>query len=190
MNRSAPLTVFEWREFLRSYSSEFLDSSYLRAAEAEGRAQWMVSDVQREAGWLGYEPASADAILAAERRLGVRLPPSYRNFLLASNGWSTMAYSLDLLKVEEIGWFGELEPELLVAWSALGIEHFAGHKRLLERCLLVTGPAEGDSWLLDADSAAANGEWAAYSWWAADAQDPEPYDNFSVLVASQWDHIQ
>jgi hypothetical protein len=84
MTLSPPLTVAEWRELLGSYSSEFLNSRFLREAEADGRAQWMVSEVQRRTGWLGYEPASEEAVRAAEERLGVALPPTYRNFLLAS----------------------------------------------------------------------------------------------------------
>ncbi len=37
-------------------------------------------------GSLLREPATEEEIQAAERRLGVRLPPSYREFLLVSNG--------------------------------------------------------------------------------------------------------
>jgi hypothetical protein len=47
----------EWRTFLGDYSSKFLNSNYLREA-------------QREAGWLGYESASEEAVLAGEERLG------------------------------------------------------------------------------------------------------------------------
>jgi hypothetical protein len=188
MTLSPPLTVAEWREFLGSYSSEFLNSRFLREAEANGRAQWIVSEVQRQAGWLGYEPASEETVRAAEERLGVVLPPAYRNFLLASNGWSTMAYSVDLLKAEEIGWFAELEPQVLVAWSGPGMAHFGEHIRVLERCLLISddsgGP--GEYWLLSADDIAENGEWTAYEWWPGDGEDPEPNDNFAALVASSW----
>jgi hypothetical protein len=37
--------------------------------------------------WLGYPPASETAIAEAEARLGVKLPPSYREFLSITNGW-------------------------------------------------------------------------------------------------------
>jgi hypothetical protein len=190
MSPSPPLTVAEWREFLGSYSSEFLNSRFLREAEAEGRAQWMVSEVQRQTGWLGYEPASEEAVRAAEERLGIVLPPAYRNFLLASNGWSNIAYSVDLLKAEEIGWFAELEPQLLAAWSEPGMEHFAEHIRVLERCLLISNDNGGhaERWLLGAGNIAQNGEWTAYEWWPGAGGDPEPHDNFAALVASSWEH--
>ena len=67
------------------------------------------------------EPASEQTVLAVEERLGVRLPPMYRNFLLTSNGWNCIG-ELDLLKAEEIGWFAEREAWLLDSWSGPGLE--------------------------------------------------------------------
>jgi hypothetical protein len=189
LNASPPLTVAEWREFLRGYSSEFLGSAFLRRADLdERRGSPLVSETQRETGWLGYEPASEAAVVAAEQRLGVRLPLTYRNFLLASNGFCHMAYSVDLLKAENIGWFGELFPDLLGAWSAPGLEYFAEHLRVLGRCLLVSDEAGGSGcyWLLSPDRATETGEWTAYQWWPGDGEDPEPFDNFAVLLASLW----
>jgi hypothetical protein len=85
MDISPPLVVAEWRGFLHSYSTEFLNSEFLREMEEERRVP-RLSDVQRSAEWLGYEPASEDQVLAAEKRLGVRLPPSYWNFPPISSG--------------------------------------------------------------------------------------------------------
>jgi hypothetical protein len=44
----------------------------------------------------------------------------------------------------------------------------------------------GGYWLLHAEDIAENGEWTAYEWWPGDGCDPEPCDNFAVLVASIW----
>ncbi|MEV0696733.1 SMI1/KNR4 family protein [Saccharopolyspora sp. NPDC050389] len=183
MDPSPPSTVAEWCEFLQDHSSEFLASSFLREAEEDGRAKWMLSEAQREAGWLGYEPAGEEAVLAAEARLGVRLPPSYRNFLLASNGWSSMSYAVDLLNTEQLGWFADVEPELLDAWKSADMDEWV---ELVERCLLVSidDGGAGNYWLLHADKVAENGEWTAYDWWPGDGDDPEPYDDFAVLVTN------
>ncbi|MDI5963404.1 SMI1/KNR4 family protein [Streptantibioticus silvisoli] len=181
MNSAPPLTDLEWREFLRAYSCEYLNSDDLRRATEEGRSS--VTDVQRETGWLGGGPAGEAAVLAAERRLGIRLPPSYRNFLLVSDGWGVIADSLaELLAVGRIGWFRDLEPELLASWSMPDMDHFAEHSEMLERALLISGPADGDYWLLSPDDIAGNDEWTAYWWMAGDGQDPEPYDDFAALV--------
>ncbi|NSC19845.1 SMI1/KNR4 family protein [Streptomyces albus subsp. chlorinus] len=184
---SGPLTVTEWREFLSDYSSTFLNSNYLRTAESDGNAEYMLSQTQREAGWLGYEPAGEEAVLAAEERLGVRLPPTYRNFLLTSNGWSSIG-ELDLLKVEENGWFPDLEPQLFQAWSSPGLEFFADDLELLKRCPLISiDGGSGGRWLLHADSAREDGEWTAYEWWPGEGGDLEENDNFAAMVASAVD---
>lgn len=183
---SVPSTLADWRGFLPSYSSEFLESDFLREAEQDGRAQHLLSDTQRSAGWLGYDPATEDSIVAAEKKLGIRLPSTYRNFLLASNGWRTISYSVDLLKVHEIGWFAELEPDLLDAWSEL--EHFTDELKLLRRCLLISNDdgGSGHYLLLHADVVADNGEWPAYEWWPGDGDDPVPHADFATLVTSLW----
>jgi hypothetical protein len=177
MSQTGPATVPEWQDFLRSYSDD-----YLRVSTEEYLAY--LEDAQRENRWLGYEPASEDAVRAAEERLGVRLPPSYRNFLLTSNGWRNIAPLLgELRKVDEIALLPEAEPFLVEAWS--GEVDLA-----LEQCLLVTGPANGDLWLLDRSDIGPDGEWAAYYWCPGDGEGPEPYPGFSALVVEGRDEFE
>lgn len=185
MNIVPPSTATEWHGFLRSYSAEFPDSEFMRDMAEDGRADQFLSAAQRSAGWLGYEPASEDEILAAEQRLGVRLPPTYRNFLLTSNGWNTISYAVDLLTADEIGWFPALESELMAAWSGSSFEELFP---MLERCLLVSNDdgGSGQYLLLHAADVAVDGEWTAYEWWPGDGDDPERYDNFAVLIAGLW----
>ncbi|MFG2599497.1 SMI1/KNR4 family protein [Streptomyces sp. NPDC048462] len=181
----SPLTVADWHRLLSDYSSTFLNSDYLRTAEADGRSQYMLSEAQRDAGWLGYEPASEQAVLATEERLGVRLPPSYRNFLLTSNGWNSID-ELDLLQVDEIGWFPDLT-DILESWSSPDSGYFAEHLDKFERCLMISNDEDGDSsghWVLHADSAGENGEWTAYEWWPGDGTGPTRHDNFAALMTS------
>ncbi|GHF50876.1 hypothetical protein FHX82_003945 [Amycolatopsis bartoniae] len=177
-----PFSVTEWREFLRDYSAKFLDdSSLLRVIEKNGAGEFVRSHVHRE-GWIGYEPAGEDAVAAAEERLGVRLPPTYRNFLLASNGFCYAGH-VDLLTVDEIGWLPDRDPDLVEAWT------FAlddPERELIERSLLVArddgGP--GVCWLLHPGEAAEDGEWAAYEWFTGDGSSPDDdrYDNFGALL--------
>ncbi|AEW92825.1 MULTISPECIES: SMI1/KNR4 family protein [Streptomycetaceae] len=190
MSDSRLLTVTEWRQFLGDYSSTFLNSGYLREAESEGRAKYMLSRTQRKAGWLGYEPASEEAVLAAEERLGVRLPPTYRNFLLTSNGWKSIG-ELDLLTVDEIGWFPDLSPQVFEWWSSPDTEFSAENLEVLKRCLLISNDngGSGGNWLLHADGVGEDGEWTAYEWWPGEGGDPEPYDNFSVMAADAVDNF-
>ncbi|MEV4063017.1 SMI1/KNR4 family protein [Nonomuraea dietziae] len=52
-------------------------------------------------------------IAQAEERLGVRLPPTYRAFLIAANGWGGEI----LLPVGEIGWLRDLDPDAAEPWD-------------------------------------------------------------------------
>jgi hypothetical protein len=182
---TVPTTVAEWRVFLLAHSIEFLHSDLLREAVEDGRAEWMVNDAQREAGWLGFEPAPDEAIQAAERRLGVELPLTYRSFLRVSNGWSSMAGEVDLLAVEEVDWFTKLDPVILEHWSAPGMERFADKVETFERCVLVSAVEDGDYWLLDPGLVEDGGEWVAYEWHAGDGTDPERYVSFGALLMSR-----
>lgn len=174
-------SITEWQTFLRDYSAKFLDnSSLLRAFERNGAGKYVRDHVQRE-GWIGYEPASVDAVVAAEERIGTRLPPTYRNFLLASNGFGYVDH-VDLLNVNEIGWLSERDPDLVDAWS-YGMDEYHD---MFERSLLIArddgGP--GVCWLLYSDDAAEEGEWAAYEWFTGDGSSPDDdrYDNFGALI--------
>jgi hypothetical protein len=55
-----------------------------------------------------FAPAAEDEIAAAERRLGVPLPPSYKDFLRISNGWLTI--SSRIVPVEGIAWLRDKGP--------------------------------------------------------------------------------
>lgn len=176
MSRQIPLTLDEWRDFLTGYSDD-----YLRLADEEELE--LLDEDQRENRWLGYEAASVAAVDAAEERLGVRLPPSYRHFLLTSDGWRDPDPELyELLKVGEIGWFSESKPGLLDSWSEAGLEDVVEQ---VKQCLLLSEPSDcAVYWLLDPTKIGPDGEWTAYEWAPGDGSDPSPYPSFGALVAS------
>ncbi|MYS21802.1 hypothetical protein GA0115240_135267 [Streptomyces sp. DvalAA-14] len=70
-----------------------------------------------------------------------------------------------------------MDPGTWDAWS-----HDEDLTEQLKRCLLLSGPADGDYWLLDANGVGSDGEWTAHWWWAGDGEDPHPYDSFAALV--------
>lgn len=73
-----------------------------------------------EQEWLGNPPATEAQIAQLENRLGVRLPPSYREFLQFSNGWlgteETDAVP-KLLPVDKVDLFIKLSPHEVNAWQ-------------------------------------------------------------------------
>lgn len=78
-------------------------------------------------GSLLRPPATEAEVLAAERRLGTRFPPSYRSFLLLSDGayGDTMGPVTNSLPGEPSGflpaadvrWFRDVEPEVIEIWT-------------------------------------------------------------------------
>src|SRR5262249_33354681 len=93
------MTESKRKTFLAGYNRELL--SYEEIVEALPREVI-------KAGWLGYAGATEAEIRAAETRLAVRLPPSCRAFLKASNGWRFPSVSIfDLLPAARVAWFRE-----------------------------------------------------------------------------------
>ena len=73
---------------------------------------------REKTGWLGLPGASEDAILSAERRLKVTLPPSYKSFLRCSNGFLQVStFIWDLLPVEGIDWLRNHDPDFVALYS-------------------------------------------------------------------------
>lgn len=64
--------------------------------------------------WLGFPPASPESINAKEQELKVALPPSYREFLLTTNGFRQISFFAGhLFPVEKIGWTKDIDPDFL-----------------------------------------------------------------------------
>ena len=57
----------------------------------------------RDTGLVPNPAATADQIVAAEARLGHRLPPSYREFLQLHNGWPRFFEGASMLSASELG---------------------------------------------------------------------------------------
>lgn len=103
----------EWRELLSQWSADVLERREYR--------QELPAEVVKS-GWLGYPGASEEAIAQAEARLGVQLPPSYKEFLRVSNGWRmTSPFIERVWSVEKIEWFAKRRPDWVNAWKT-GLE--------------------------------------------------------------------
>lgn len=89
------MSTYEWVSLLQQWNEDILNSS---------DAAYLPEEVLRT-GWLGFPPATEEEIQAAEARLGVRLPDSYREFLKVTNGWRMTSPFIDRVwGTEEIEW--------------------------------------------------------------------------------------
>src|SRR5262249_17340450 len=96
--------MLDWQKVLRTWSDAMI-------ASAED-SHLLHSGAMKEQ-WAGFPPASDRAIADAERRLGQRLPESYRQFLKVSNGWwldGTIGPTR-LWRIEEICLMADVDPE-------------------------------------------------------------------------------
>jgi hypothetical protein len=162
---------FDWRPFLAACSAELLADPQVAAS--------LPASV-REAGWLGFDGASEAEIEAAEERLGTRLPPSYRAFLAASNGWRNVGGFIDRLwSSVDVDWFRARNRDWIDAYAG----PMGEGDDLPDAAYFVYGPAQdpvrfrprylrtaleisdtGDSaiLLLNPEVVTADGEWEAW----------------------------
>ncbi len=154
----------EWKAYLQECSRRIID-----VGEDSGP---ILPEEAIRSGWLGCDSASSSAIRQAEKRLGVKLPPSFRAFYAVSNGWRTVgSFIYAVPPVEKVFWVSEAEPGIYE--NAVVIEaEFGSDPRVdmreyayeggtqVKRSLAVSSWGEGSTWLLDPGTVSDKGEWA------------------------------
>jgi SMI1 / KNR4 family (SUKH-1) len=177
-----PVTAEQWRPYLTEYSDWFLRLTGLTVEDTVPLVG--LSAEQVSARWLGYEPATEEMIAATEERLGVRLPPSLRGFLLASNGWGAMvSQGADVISsCDEIDWFRNTHPGFFPDEDELAERGDRHVYTIFARCLNVTQGAE--AFLLDTgEVSSADGEYDSYLFAIKYGTLESPCKSFSELIA-------
>lgn len=102
-------TATDWRSLLAATAPLLLED--VRVLE-------MLSPEERAAGTLDAPGANEQQIAAAEARLGVRLPPSYRAFLETSNGWgASNGFAGRLCSAEQVEWYATHNQDRIDSWT-------------------------------------------------------------------------
>ncbi|MFO0747291.1 MAG: SMI1/KNR4 family protein [Myxococcota bacterium] len=121
--------------------------------------------------------ASEPELAALESRLGLTLPPSYRELLATSNGWpQTTSFIARLFSADEVDRFARLEPE----WLAIALELAAPiteeeqqtygedqdtcafDARHLESAIQISARGDSAVFLLNPRVVSGDGEWEAW----------------------------
>ncbi|MFC3998135.1 SMI1/KNR4 family protein [Nocardiopsis sediminis] len=169
----APGTVEDWRSFLAEYSADML-----RVLNEDELGH--TTEEQGSAPWLGYDGATEERIADLEMRLGLRLPPSYRSFLAASDGWAKIGpFMYELRSTATVGWLDDLRDEAVYDEANMKDDGLVGP------LLLVSGEGDAQDWLLDAGDVSPDGEWAARVWATWFPGPAERYASFADLVAAE-----
>jgi hypothetical protein len=170
-----------WRPFLKRWSEEWVAAK--TAAHDPEDEEPLDETVVRDC-WLGFGPASAEEISAAEARLGVSLPPSLREFLAVTNGWRDAGeFIYRLAGAAEVGWLRDMDSFWI---SDLQIFEESGENDMLRRALQVSLEGDCAVMFLDPGDVDADGEWAGY-WMASwTGEGPERYGSFYDLMYAQY----
>ncbi|GAA2473470.1 SMI1/KNR4 family protein [Streptomyces longisporus] len=181
-----------WRPFLEQWSAEWI------AGHDPDKDAPLAPEVVRDV-WLGFAPASEAEVTAAEARLGRRLPPSLREFLLVTNGWRDAGnFIYRLAGTAELEWLRDTDDRTWTEiWEDLaeddgeededGEEAFGVQEaKVLARSLRLSLEGDAAVMLLDPEDVDEDGEWAAY-WLASwSGEGPERYGSFHDLMHRQW----
>lgn len=174
----------DWRTFLPRWSGEWADA--LPDDEVRGADD----EAARRSRWLGFPPASEERIAAMEKRLGRRMPPSYRSFLQVTDGWPhaggfvwLLAGTADARWHDNASGLADLFEEYLEEDAEPEERREAGVWR---RGLQLDVESDATYVLLDPEDVDEDGEWAVYTWasWRADA--PERYPNFRAFMEAMF----
>ncbi|MGW7629439.1 SMI1/KNR4 family protein [Streptomyces griseoincarnatus] len=175
---------FDWGTFLRRWQDEWVPSEDEAEELAEG--DLTLADLA-----LACPPASEAEVADAERRLGTRLPPSYRGFLLASNGWSLRDDSIHQLgAAHEIGWFGD--PFGMTPMYRESLDERATEQQVLlagmwERALQLETDSDMSYALLDPGDTDEDGEWALYVYHGWSGEYPTRYPSFRAYMQRRYE---
>jgi HEAT repeat protein len=169
--------------------------SHIQLARDEISAK--MPDQKIAEGWLGEPGATEMEIGSAESRLGVKLPPSYRQFLSETNGFDHVGpFIYRLYSAAEIDWLRVRTPDMISIWRHQSDdisreEHLANptdnvlfRAAYLSSCLQISDWGDSAVVLLNPEVVNDAGEWEAwfYANWSPGAT---RYPSFADYVASE-----
>jgi hypothetical protein len=154
----------------------------------------------RESGWFGRPSATPAQIAQAEHRLGTTLPPSYRDFLSASNGWNYLDASIKkVYSTEEVDWL-RVRHRLLIdielssytylvsdeQYFVYGEQQNADYFRpqYMAATLQISEMADGSVLLLNPKVVTPDGEWEAW-YYASWRPGVSRYRSFADLMTEK-----
>jgi hypothetical protein len=135
----------------------------------------------RESRWLGFAPATDAQITAAETRLKIALPPSYKAFLSVSDGWRRTSFAIERVRgTREINWFRVENRDWIAAFDSVpsfdpegeisDAEYFTYAPRAaaefrkshLRETLQISDVGDAAVYLLNPQVISSDGEWEAW----------------------------
>ncbi|MFJ3310631.1 SMI1/KNR4 family protein [Streptomyces sp. NPDC086549] len=172
---------FNWHAFLGRWQEEWVPR--VNEDEDEDGGQTVVP--------LGRPGADEAAIVAAEQRLGRRLPPSYREFLAVSDGWHVeqTAGIYQLGGAADIDWFQDPHDMTSLYEQNLGDnprEEDSLLAGMWQRALRLETDSDMSYALLDPGDSDQDGEWALYVYKGWSGELPDRYPSFRAYMEAMY----
>ena len=165
-------TLADWKNFLEQWNQAIL--SNLDEESREYCEEYYLDDL--ESGMCFREGASEKEIDKLEKHLGQQLPLSYRNFLLASNGFTVLdQLNSDLYGTDDVNWFVDENLDWAEIWEDeddIDDEKYFQYGEHQDCCwmrgsymksaLQISSTGEGEVYLLNPKVVDSRGEWEAW----------------------------
>lgn len=102
-----------WGDILKEINSNYFNQQTeetLSVIVSRG----LLEEKYKENKWLGNDPCTIEQIEILENKLGAKLPISYKDFLLISNGFKNIAPMMgNINPIEKVNWLKETDQEWL-----------------------------------------------------------------------------
>jgi hypothetical protein len=179
--------VYQWQPWLERWNRELL--ARFDPAEVDAFIDPLVTQAVVDSGWLGYPGVAEAQLVELEARLGTALPPSYRSFLSASNGFLQPGVIVPrLLSADEVAWLRDVDQETIDVWTASGDPD--GFERHLPAALQVSARETVGTamYLLNPKVTSADGEWEAF-YFAHWLPGVRRYPSFRALMQTELEDL-
>lgn len=99
------------QQILQDLNDDFFSDK--SPSEIEREIEWRHVDKKAmQYKWIGFPPATEQDIASREKVLGMTFPPSYKHFLLTSNGFRNISpFMYRLLSLEQVDWAKKTEEQ-------------------------------------------------------------------------------
>ena len=192
MNRVHMKRDYNWQELIQNYEKN-INNEYATKYEDWIEPYSKELEAISKENKIVNKGASSEALLEAQKRLNTKLPNSYIDFLKYSNGLLMPDRFVNLLPIEYVDWFYNLNQEWVDIWLEGGDEDEGEEYKDvitgnpvefklydLKDALQISDTLEGDVLLLNPNKKR-DGEWEG--WWFSNAHPGVVrYENFYDML--------
>jgi hypothetical protein len=187
---------FDWHNFLEKWNDLLISQSNLQSfCTEELIASDMIDPKILQSRWLGYTGATNESITSLEEKLGLSLPPSYREFLKVTNGFRQPTNLVPkIYSTNEVEWFSSKHQEVIDIWLEDEENILIDEPDFFAQYLPHTIQISAEEWggdavyLLNPKIISEDGEWEAF-YFASWIPGANRYSSFWELMQKEYKQV-